>query len=137
MPAEISPEESLPPAIIVPLERARELQSTSRLEWLEPVGRGGYASSTVSGCNTRRYHGLLVIARRPPTDRVVLLSRIEEVLVTPEGAHYHLATNHYPGLIYPQGYRYLAVLRLDPWPVSLYRLIAIDITSELFKTISP
>jgi len=137
MPAEISPEESLPPAIIVPLERARELQSTSRLEWLEPDGRGGYASSTVSGCNTRRYHGLLVIARRPPTDRVVLLSRIEEVLVTPEGAHYHLATNHYPGLIYPQGYRYLEEFRLDPWPVWRYRLNTLVLTRELFMAKEP
>src|SRR6201999_883125 len=51
---------------------------SSRLEWLETNGLGGYASSTVSGANTRRYHGLLVAATTPPVGRVVLLSKLDE-----------------------------------------------------------
>ena len=41
-------------------------------EWLETNGLGGYASSTIIGANTRRYHGLLVAALAPPTRRTVL-----------------------------------------------------------------
>ena len=46
-------------------------------EWLETNGLGGYASSTLAGVNTRRYHGLLVAALHPPVDRFVLLSKLE------------------------------------------------------------
>jgi predicted glycogen debranching enzyme len=47
-------------------------------EWLVTNGRGSFASGTVAGLRTRRYHGLLVAARRPPVGRVVLASRIAE-----------------------------------------------------------
>ena len=46
-------------------------------EWLETNGLGGYASSTVIGANTRRYHGLLVAALAPPGRRTMLLSKLE------------------------------------------------------------
>jgi glycogen debranching enzyme len=43
-------------------------------EWLEPDGRGGFASGTVSGVRTRRYHALLLTATTPPTGRMVLVN---------------------------------------------------------------
>src|SRR5205823_4347257 len=49
-------------------------------EWLETNGIGGFASSTIIGLNTRRYHGLLVAATKPPVGRCVLLSKLEETL---------------------------------------------------------
>ena len=49
-------------------------------EWLETNGLGGWASSTICGAHTRRYHGLLVIATHPPVGRNVLLSRLDETL---------------------------------------------------------
>ena len=52
--------------------------SRSRREWLETNGLGGFASSTITGLNTRRYHGLLVAATKPPVGRMVLLSKLEE-----------------------------------------------------------
>src|SRR6476660_9177959 len=51
-----------------------------RREWLLTNGIGGFASSTVVGCNIRRYHGLLVAATLPPVGRVMLLNRIGEIL---------------------------------------------------------
>jgi len=51
-----------------------------RREWLETNGIGGYASSTIIGMNTRRYHGLLVAATQPPVGRMVLLAKMEETL---------------------------------------------------------
>ena len=57
------------------------MDSLDRREWLSANGLGGYASGTVSGANTRCYHGLLVAALTPPGQREVLLSRLDEVAV--------------------------------------------------------
>ena len=64
-------------------------------EWLETNGMGGFASSTVAGANTRRYHGLLIAATQPPAVRHLLLSKMEETLVV-DGARFELSTNLYP-----------------------------------------
>jgi hypothetical protein len=50
-----------------------DLEAALRREWLETNGLGGFASSTIIGLNTRRYHGLLVAATKP-VGRLVLLS---------------------------------------------------------------
>ncbi|HEU5318305.1 MAG TPA: glycogen debranching enzyme N-terminal domain-containing protein, partial [Chloroflexota bacterium] len=49
-------------------------------EWLVTDGLGGYASGTVVGPHTRRYHGLLVAPLAPPLGRHILLSKLEETL---------------------------------------------------------
>ena len=58
-----------------------DLQEAKKREWLETNGLGGFASSTLAGINTRRYHGLLMAATQPPTGRMLLLSKLEETLV--------------------------------------------------------
>ena len=63
----------------------------SKREWLETNGIGGFASSTVSGANTRRYHGLLTAATRPPLGRVTMLSKFEETLIV-DGKSYSFPT---------------------------------------------
>jgi glycogen debranching enzyme len=55
------------------------LDVACRREWLETNGIGGFASSTVVGLNTRRYHGLLFAATKPPVGRMVLLAKVEEI----------------------------------------------------------
>src|SRR5713226_8511053 len=69
-------------------------------EWLETNGLGGFASSTINGLNTRRYHGLLVAATKPPVGRFVLLSKLEETLLV-DGS-FDLSANRYPGVVHPQ-----------------------------------
>ena len=64
-------------------------------EWLETNGIGGFASSTIIGVNTRRYHGLLVAAMEPPAGRIVLLSKVEETLIV-EGKHHDLGATNIP-----------------------------------------
>jgi len=54
-------------------------------EWLVANGLGGYASGTVSGIVTRRYHGLLVASLPAPLGRTVMLSHVTELLHLPEG----------------------------------------------------
>src|ERR1700754_401425 len=107
------------------VERARNM------EWLETNGLGGFSSSTIIGLNTRRYHGLLTAATKPPVGRFVLLSKMEETLVI-DGHRYDLSSNQYPGAIYPQGHRYLAEFRLDPFPTFDYRVKEIKITKRVF-----
>ena len=54
-------------------------------EWLVANGLGGYASGTVSGVHTRRYHGLLISALPAPLGRVVMLNDLAEEVVFPDG----------------------------------------------------
>jgi predicted glycogen debranching enzyme len=88
-------------------------------EWLETNGLGGYASSTIIGANTRRHHGLLVAALKPPGARRVLLSKFEEsVLVA--GHEAFISTNVYPGTVFPHGFNIQKEFRLRPWPTFCY-----------------
>jgi predicted glycogen debranching enzyme len=97
-------------------ETCRNLDAALRREWLETNGLGGFASSTITGLNTRRYHGLLVAATKPPVGREVLLSKLEETLLLDE-RRCDLSSNRYPGVVHPQGFRYLTNFRLDPFPI--------------------
>ena len=86
---------------------------TAQVEWLVTNGIGGYASSTVSGVNTRRYHGLLIAALRPPVERTVLMAKLDATVRYGEVAA-ALATNEYAdSTIDLQGFRYLDSFRLE------------------------
>lgn len=89
-------------------------------EWLTTNGAGGYASSTLCGLNTRKYHGLLVAAMSPPARRMVLLSHVDETVVTAGGA-FPLSSNEYPGAIAPEGYRMLRAFHIEPYPRWAYQ----------------
>jgi predicted glycogen debranching enzyme len=108
-----------------------DLGTALRREWLETNGLGGFASSTIVGLNTRRYHGLLVAATKPPVGRMVLLSKIEETLWI-DGKRFDLSANRYPGVIHPQGFHYLKQFRLDPFPVFTYEVEGIEIEKSVF-----
>lgn len=96
-------------------------------EWLVASGTGGYASSTTVGANTRSYHGLLVAALRPPVDRLLLLSSLDESVNGRE-----LACHKYPGVIHPQGNSLLQLFRLDPFPTFQYRAGDVDLVKRIF-----
>src|SRR5689334_22013850 len=99
-------------------ETCRNFDSAIAAEWLCTNGLGGYASSTVAGANTRKYHGLLVVAAHPPVQRYVVLSRVEDrILIGANGngnggggepkpnaasAVYDLSTNEFTDIIHPQ-----------------------------------
>ncbi|MDT4896873.1 MAG: hypothetical protein QOH25_1950 [Acidobacteriota bacterium] len=99
-------------------------------EWLETNGLGGFASSTIAGLNTRRYHGLLVAATKPPVGRACLLSKLEETLIV-DGRRYDLSANQYRGVIHPQGYEYQTGFRLDPFPIFTYEVEEIIIEKSV------
>ncbi|HEX4595714.1 MAG TPA: amylo-alpha-1,6-glucosidase [Bryobacteraceae bacterium] len=107
------------------------LAEASSREWLETNGIGGFASSTIIGLDTRRYHGLLTAATRVPVGRMVLLSKLEETLII-DSARYELSTNQYQGAIHPRGHRYLNSFRLDPFPVFTYRIDGVQVEKSVF-----
>ena len=109
----------------------RNLDAASRREWLETNGIGGFASSTIAGLNTRRYHGLLVAATKPPVGRLVLLSKLEETLLI-GGRRIDLSCNRYPGAIHPQGHLHLKQFRQDPFPVSVYEIHGLELEKSVF-----
>jgi predicted glycogen debranching enzyme len=94
-------------------EIAADLPNALRREWLVTNGLGGYASGTVAGVNTRRYHGLLVAALAPPIERTVLVAGSVN-WATYAGERYALSTHEYAdGTVDPNGYRNLVGFRLD------------------------
>src|SRR5450759_5255932 len=100
-------------------------------EWLETNGLGGYAMSTVTGQNTRRYHGLLVAATKLPVGRMVLLSKVEETLLV-NGRRIDLSTNRFPGTTHPEGFRFLTGFRMDPFPTFTWDAGSVVVEKEVF-----
>lgn len=91
-------------------------------EWLEADGLGGFASGTVSGLRTRRYHALLLAARTPPTGRIALVSGIEAA-VEVDGRSIALSSHRYlPDVVHPDGAWRLVSFTPDPWPQWMFRL---------------
>src|SRR6266446_3380318 len=100
-----------------------DLASAESREWLVTNGIGGYASGTVAGSQTRRYHGLLVAALQPPVGRAQLVSAVDEI-VHYAGMDYSLATHRWAsGAVDPQGFLLVEDFHLEgTTPVWSYAL---------------
>src|SRR5450631_3497215 len=103
----------------------------SQLEWLETNGLGGWAGSSLIGCNTRRYHGLLMAAIVPPAERMLLVSKLDETIIL-DNKRYDLGTNDYGDALSPQGFQYLTTFEKDLFPEWHYEVEEI----RLRKTIT-
>ena len=89
------------------------LDSAESREWLVTNGIGGYASGTIANLLTRRYHGLLVAALKPPLGRTLMLAKLDETAVYHDRP-YPLYTNRWAdGTIEPQGYKYIESFHLE------------------------
>jgi len=100
-----------------PVQFGREICSSvyeaSEREWLVTNGIGGFASGTISGLLTRRYHGLLIAALKPPLGRTLLVTKLEDG-ARYAGQSYPLSTNRWTdGTLDPQGYRHIERFRLE------------------------
>ncbi len=100
-------------------------------EWLLTNGRGGYASSTIIGCDTRRYHGLLIGSLSPPVKRIVALSNCLETVACAAGA-FELSSFEFNGVFHPQGYRYLRRFRRDIAVHLEYQLPVAKVTKSIY-----
>jgi predicted glycogen debranching enzyme len=89
------------------------LESAFEREWLVTNGLGGFAAGTVALANTRRYHGLLVAAMRPPVERYLLVAKVDAVVIY-RGVRYSLAVNEFAdGTLAAQGLDSLVTFELD------------------------
>lgn len=118
-------------AIVIDGPTCRDYARSSRLEWLETNGLGSFASGTVSGSNTRRYHGLLAASLHPPVDRFVMLAKLDETFVLGD-RRYELASNQFPFTVSPKGYSLIREFRLDPFPCWTYELNGLLLKKSLF-----
>lgn len=98
------------------------LPSDRSAEWLEADGLGGYACGTVDLIRTRRYHGVLTVALRPPADRVTLVSGFDVWAETPGGQYALTSQRYLPDVVHPDGAERLVDFSPDPWPRWTYRL---------------
>ena len=90
-------------------------------EWLEVNGSGGYASSSVMNCHTRKYHGLLVANLAQPAGRHVMLSKFEDSVCL--GAEEHFFSCHqYPNFFFPPVQHCLGKFSLCPTPQFTYQI---------------
>ena len=96
------------------------LESGLNKEWILTNGIGGYSYSTTIGCNTRKYHGLLVAPLVPPARRHVILSKLDEALEI-NGKEYVLYTNMCKNFI-SQGYKNLVRFEKEFVPIFSYKV---------------
>ncbi len=90
-----------------------DFATASSREWLVTNAVGGFASGTVAGCSTRRYHGLLLAALQPPVGRMQFVAALDEV-VSCAGSTYELASHEWAsGAIAPQGHQFIESFRLE------------------------
>jgi predicted glycogen debranching enzyme len=105
----------------------------SEAEWLEADGLGGFASGTVSGIRTRRYHALLLTATTPPAGRMVLANGFDAWVETPGGTFAISSQRYNPDVIHPHGASRIESFESEPWPRWRYRIDNdIIIEQELF-----
>jgi predicted glycogen debranching enzyme len=91
-------------------------------EWLEADGLGGFASGTVSGIRTRRYHGLLVTATMPPAGRMVLVNGFDAWIETQDQTFALSSQRYTPDVIHPDGSTRIESFEYEPWPRWQFRL---------------
>ena len=105
------------------------LENGLEKEWIITNGIGGFASSTIIGANTRKYHGLLVVPIIPPARRRMILSKLDESIEI-NGRKYNLFTNVGKNYI-SQGYKYQESFEKDYIPKFTYKVEDVEITKEI------
>lgn len=101
----------------------REVLSTNRA--------GGYSSTTTVCCNTRKYHGLLVLPIKEfDGENHVLLSSLDETIIQ-HGQEFNLGIHKYPGIYEPRGHKYIVDLEYDPLFTLTYRVGGVVLKKEI------
>ena len=109
----------------------QEIDDLLTKEWLLTNGRGGYASSTIVGCNTRAYHGLLIGSLNPPAQRIMALSNCLEMIIS-RAKVFNLSTFEFPDRIAPAGFGFLKKFRRDIGAHFDFKLAEVDLTRSVF-----
>ncbi len=110
---------------------SQEIDSLLAREWLLTNGRGGYASSTIAGCNTRGYHGLLIGSLQPPVNRIMALAGCLET-VTCKGKTFELSTFEFADKFAPEGFKLLKKFRRDIGAHFDYEFDGVKLTKSVY-----
>ena len=105
------------------------IENGLKKEWLITNGLGGFASSTIIGANTRKYHGLLIAPLTPPARRYLILSKVDESIQIGENK-YDLYTNVGENYI-SQGYKYQEKFEKDIFPTYTYKVEDVQISKTI------
>lgn len=105
------------------------LENGLKKEWLLTNGIGGFASSTIIGANTRKYHGLLIAPLTPPARRYLILSKVDESIQIGDNK-YDLYTNVGENYI-SQGYKYQEKFEKDYFPTYTYKIENLEISKTI------
>jgi alpha,alpha-trehalase len=97
-----------------------EVKKSLKRDWIITNGIGGFCSQSALGCNTRKYHGLLIAPLTPPARRFLILSKLDESIET-NGTKYNLFTNMANGEI-SEGYKYLVDFKKEYIPIFTYKV---------------
>ena len=98
------------------------LEYSLRREMLSTNRAGGYMSTTMVCCNTRKYHGLVVCPRNDEEEEnYVLLSSVDETIVQHDQS-FNLAIHRFPGVYEPRGHKYIIDFDYTPTPTITYRV---------------
>ena len=100
-------------------------------EWLLTNERGSYASSTIAGCNTRGYHGLLIGSLNPPVNRIMTLTNCLEMVII-KGQAFHLSTFEFSDKFAPTGFTFLSQFRRDTGAHFDYELDKLKLTKSVY-----
>ena len=100
----------------------REMLATDRI--------GGYMSTTIVCCNTRKYHGLMVAPIDGSDRTYVLLSSLDETVVQHDQS-FHLALHRFRGVYEPRGHKYITDFEYTPTPTITYRVGGVILRKEL------
>jgi predicted glycogen debranching enzyme len=119
------------PSIRLHGEELSRFDDAIKKEWIVTNGLGGYASSTVLGVNTRKYHGLLVAALNPPSERTVCLTKLDEELEIRKN-FYPLFVNEFQDRIFPRGNLYLEEFSISPIPKYVYKTQNVTVQKTIF-----
>ena len=119
------------PSMTYSHDALRHFEQVIDKEWLITNALGGYASSSVLGINTRKYHGLLIAALHPPGDRTVCLSKLDEDVIVGKTI-YRLGANDFHDTMYPQGYWYLTDFSVSPNPMFTYDMSDVKVNKTVF-----
>jgi glycogen debranching enzyme len=109
----------------------QEIESLLAGEWLLTNGRGSYASSTIAGCNTRGYHGLLIGSLKPPVNRVMALANCLEMIISKAEVS-HLSTFEFADRFAPAGFGLIKKFRRDIGAHFEYELEKVELTRSVY-----
>ena len=116
--------------ISIPVDK-KSIEDLLTKEWLLTNDRGSYASSTIIGCNTRRYHGLLVGSLNPPANRIMALANCLEMVIL-NGNVLNLSTFEFHNKFTPAGFTFLNRFRRNAGVHFDYQLPQFQVTKSVY-----